>query len=48
MKKQTLFIFTVLILIQVSTLYSQYCVPFEIVETDFQAESKYVKVEAEW
>jgi len=48
MKKPSLFIFAILMMLQVGAVYSQYCVPFEIVETDFQAEAKFVKVEAEW
>ena len=48
MKKLNLFIFTTLTMFQVGTIYGQYCVPFEIVEADFQAESKFVKVDAEW
>ena len=35
-------------MLQIGNIYSQYCVPFEIVETDFQVETKFVKVEAEW
>ncbi len=44
-------ILTLILLITLSTitkLNGQYCMPFEIVETDFQAESKFVKVEADW
>ncbi|MDN3643954.1 hypothetical protein QWY87_14650 [Lutimonas halocynthiae] len=48
MKKPAVFIFTVLLMLQIDTIYSQYCVPFEIVETDFQVETKFVNVEAEW
>ena len=48
MKKSAIFIFAILMMLQIGTIYSQYCKPFEIVETDFQAESKFVKVEAEW
>jgi len=48
MKKQALFIFAILMMLQIGTIYSQYCKPFEIVETEFQAESKFVKVEAQW
>jgi len=48
MKKSALFFFGIFLMLPISSVYSQYCVPFEIVETDFQAESKFVKVEAEW
>ena len=48
MKKPSLFICTIIMMLQIGTVYSQYCVPFEIVETDFQAASKFVKVDAEW
>jgi len=48
MKKPALFISTILMMLQIGNIYSQYCVPFEIVETDFQVETKFVKVEAEW
>ena len=36
------------ILSPIAKLTGQYCMPFEIVETDFQAETKFAKVEAEW
>ena len=48
MKKPALFISAILMIFQIGTIYSQYCVPFEIVETDFQVETKFVNVEAEW
>ena len=48
MKKRALISFAVFVLFQMGHTYSQYCVPFEIIETDFQAESKYVNVEAVW
>ena len=48
MKKSALFISAILMMLQIGNIYSQYCVPFEIVETDFQVETKFVKVEAEW
>jgi len=48
MKKPTLFISAILMMLQMGNIYSQYCMPFEIVETDFQVETKFVKVDAEW
>ena len=48
MKKPAVFNCAILMILQIGTVYSQYCVPFEMVETDFQAESKFVKVEAGW
>jgi len=38
----------ILALLQSGELLGQYCVPFEIEETDFQAETRFVEVEADW
>ena len=42
---------TLFLLIALSPIverFRQYCVPFEIIETDFQAETRFVNVEADW
>jgi hypothetical protein len=46
--KVFLILITIIHTIHVGKIYSQYCVPFEIVEKDFQSETKFVKVEAQW
>ena len=35
-------------MLQFGNIYSQYCNEFEIEEIDFQAETKFVKVDAQW
>ena len=42
---------TLFLLIALSTiveLFDQYCVPFDIEEKDFQAETRFVNVESDW
>ena len=49
MKPTTLKLLAIgLLLIYCQISNAQYCVPFEIVEMDFQAETKFVKVDAQW
>jgi hypothetical protein len=48
MKKITPIFILCFLTLQVGNIYSQYCNPFEIEEIDFQAETKFVKVDAQW
>ena len=48
MKKITPIFVLCFLAFQSGNLYSQYCYPFEIEEIDFQAETKFVKVDAQW
>ncbi len=48
MKPSHLILTAAFALLQISNIHGQYCMPFEIVEIDFQAETKFVNVEADW
>jgi len=48
MKKNYPVLIAFFTLLQISKISGQYCVPFEVDEIEFQAETKFVKVEASW
>ncbi len=48
MKKPYPILIVFITLLHIGEIYAQYCVPFEIEEIDFQAETKFVNVEADW
>ncbi len=48
MKPSYLILTAAYALLQISNIHGQYCMPFENVEIDFQAETKFVNVEADW
>jgi len=48
MTKVNLFFIAFFLMLLSGALYGQYCVPFAVEETEFQAETKFVTVEANW